>query len=1077
MRYLIIFTLAFLLTGFEAQAQLVVRGNVTEKESGLELVGVTVVEYDENGRVLNGAITDPNGNYVIKVTGPDASLHFSFVGYESQTVDVNSRTEINIQLAPSTVDIDEVVVTAESESDPLTGVSVRDRTTATAKVDMEELQNVSTVSVDGALQGQVSGLDIMSSGSPGSGSSIVIRGLGSLTNSTPLIVVNGIAQDINVGDDFDFAGSDQEDIGQLLNIAPQDIKSIEVLKDAASTAVWGSRGADGVLLIETFRGARGKTRFNYRYKYTHRSQPPPIPMLNGDEYITMQLEELHNARGIFEVPDEIAYNTDFVDFYNYSANTDWLSEVTQPGLSHDHYFKASGGGEKTAFFVSLNAANEQGTTINEAFDRLSTRINLDYNLSDNLKFTVFFDYTNSHKDGNYRFRFDIDNDGRRDWVNLRRMAYMKAPNMSIWEYDENGNPTGEYFTPINSYQGRGDLYFNPVAIGNLSENDVDRNIFQNSYLINYRINKWLRMVETISFQYDNRKDFSFLPYTAIGTDWLDAEINKMIEARRNNQRISSRSQLIFTPVVTSTHRLTTTLLGQISQRKGEFSRMVGRNGPTLQITDPSAAPHVQGLNSRSFDVRSLGTMLSVNYKFRDKYIASAIIRGDASSSFGRDNRWGVFPSFSLGWRFSNEAWFSGMDALNNGMLRVGYGQAGKEPGNPYDRFGVFVNASPSQYILNDVIIPNQIELANLKWQTVESWNLGLELSLINRRINISGDIYNKVTKDILWRNYDIPSSSGFNRLVWFNGGQLENRGWEGALNLVAIRRDDINLTLNFNISRNINSFLEFPDNFNNLVGTEIGNGVYPRMAQIGQPVGSFYGFNYLGVYATEEDAVARDVNGNIRVDANGEPIPMRYASGYEFTAGDAIYEDTNYDGVIDINDVVYLGDSNPEYTGGFGFRGRWKQLTLSTHFLYRTGFDIVNEIASQTEGMLDKNNQSKAVLHRWRKEGDNAEGVLPRAFLDHPANNLGSSRYVEDGTFLRLNNVSLSYQFSPSLASKLRLDNLELGLNLRKIWTLTNYSGQDPEISQNIDDPFWFGTDNGITPPPNVYSAFLNIMF
>jgi TonB-linked SusC/RagA family outer membrane protein len=800
-------------------------------------------------------------------------------------------------------------------------------------------------------------------------------------------------------------------------------------------------------------------------------------MLNGDEYITMQLEELQNARGIFEVPDEIAYNTDFVDFYNYSANTDWLDEVTQPGLSHDHYFKTSGGGEKTAFFVSLNAANEQGTTINEGFDRLSTRINLDYNLSDNLKFTVFFDYTNSHKDGNYRFRFDVDNDGRSDWVNLRRMAYMKAPNMSIWEYDENGNQTGEYFTPINSYQGRGDIYFNPVAIGNLSENDVDRNIFQNSYLINFRINKWLRLVETISFQYDNRKQFSFLPYTAIGTDWLDGEINRMVELRRNNQRISSRSQLIFTPIVSSTHRLTATLLGQISQRKGEFSRMVGRNGPTLQITDPSSAPHVQGLNSSSFDIRSLGAMLSVNYKYRDKYITSAIVRGDASSSFGRDNRWGIFPSFSLGWRFSNEPWFAGFDALNNGMLRIGYGQAGKEPGDPYDRFGVFVNANPNQYILNDVIIPSQIDLANLKWQTVESWNLGIELSFINRRINISGDVYNKITKDILWKRYSIPSSSGFNRLLWFNGGQLQNRGWEGAINVVAIRKDDLNLTVNFNVSRNMNSFLEFPDNFNNIVGTEIGNGVYPRMAQIGQPVGSFYGFNYLGVYATEADAVARDANENVRVDANGEPIPMRYASGYEFTAGDAIYEDTNHDGMIDINDVVYLGDSNPEYTGGFGFNGRWKQVTISTHFLYRTGFDIVNEIASQTEGMLDRNNQSKAVLHRWRKEGDNAEGVLPRAYLDHPANNLGSSRYVEDGTFLRLNNVSISYQFNPELASKLKVDNLELGLNLRKIWTLTDYSGQDPEISQNIDDPFWFGTDNGITPPPNVYSAFLNIMF
>ncbi len=1077
-RNLLIVSIILLFCGYEAAGQFVVRGTVTEKGNDMSLIGVTVVEYDENGRILKGSITDPNGNFTIKASGPDAELHFSYVGYDSKTVPVNGRSQISVELVPASTEIEEVVVTAETESDPLTGVSLRDRTTATSKVNMDDLQDISSVSVDGALQGQVSGLDIMSSGSPGSGSSIVIRGLGSLGNSNPLIVVNGIAQNITPDPDFNFAGSDQEDIGQLLNIAPQDIKSIEVLKDAASTAVWGSKGADGVLLIETYRGEQGETKFNYRYKYTHKREPAPIPMLNGDEYITMQLEEWHNAQGIFEVPDEIAYNTDFVDFYNYSANTDWIDAVTQPGLSHDHYFKASGGGEKTAFFVSLNAANETGTTINEGFDRLTTRINLDYELSKDLKFTVFFDYTNSHRDGNYMFRFDIDNDNRNDRVNLRRMAYMKAPNMSIWERDETGELTGEYFTPIESYQGRGDLYFNPVAIGNLSDNDMDKNIFQNSYQINYRITSWMRFIETISFQYDNQKNFTFLPYTAIGTDWLDGEVNQAGETQKNSSRISSRSQLILTPIVTSVHSLTMTLLGQISQNQSRFSRFVSRNGPSLQITDPSAAPQIAGMNSRSFDRRSVGSMFSVNYKYRDKYLLSAIVRGDASSSFGENRRWGVFPSFSVGWRFSNEPFLQEMNFINNGMLRAGYGQTGKEPRNPYDRFGLFENANPSQYIFNDVIIPTQIELSNLKWQTVESWNLGLELAMFKRRVNISADVYNKVTKDILWRNYDIPSSSGFNRLAWFNGGQLQNQGWEASVRITAIRMEELRVSLNFNIARNRNSFLEFPDNFNKLVGTDIGNGVYPRMAQIGQPIGSFYGFNYLGVYSTPEDAYARDAEGNVRLDANGDPIPMRYANGYEFTAGDAIYEDVNKDGVIDLNDVVYLGDSNPDYTGGFGINTKWRQFSVSAHFLYRTGFDIVNEIASQTEGMLDKNNQSKAVLSRWRKVGDDFEGMLPRAYLDHPANNLGSSRYVESGSFLRLNNLSISYTFDPSVASKLRVDNLELGANLRKIWTLTGYTGQDPEISQRIgDDPFWFGTDNGMTPPPMVFSGFLNLSF
>ena len=286
-RNLLIVSIILLFCGYEAAGQFVVRGTVTEKGSDMSLIGVTVVEYDENGRILKGSITDPNGNFTIKASGPDAELHFSYVGYDSKTVPVNGRSQISVELVPTSTEIEEVVVTAETESDPLTGVSLRDRTTATSKVNMDDLQDISSVSVDGALQGQVSGLDIMSSGSPGSGSSIVIRGLGSLGNSNPLIVVNGIAQNITPDPDFNFAGSDQEDIGQLLNIAPQDIKSIEVLKDAASTAVWGSKGADGVLLIETYRGEQGETKFNYRYKFTHKREPDPIPMLNGDEYITM----------------------------------------------------------------------------------------------------------------------------------------------------------------------------------------------------------------------------------------------------------------------------------------------------------------------------------------------------------------------------------------------------------------------------------------------------------------------------------------------------------------------------------------------------------------------------------------------------------------------------------------------------------------------------------------------------------------------------------------------------------------------------------------------------------------------
>ncbi len=268
------------------------------------------------------------------------------------------------------------------------------------------------------------------------------------------------------------AGSNAQDISNMINIALQDIKSITVLKDAASTAIYGSQGADGVLLIETYKGRLGKVQFDYQYKGSVNFQPPSIPMLNGNEYIMLQLEEWHNSDGVFNIPPEIAYDKDYAGFYNYSANTDWVKAVTQIGYTNDHYLKFSGGGEKTRYYTSFDYVNDVGTTINTGSRRFSTRMNLDYYLSRKLVFGINFNYTNNSIDGNYQvYKGYGDYGDPNSYWNVRSMAYIKAPNMSIWEYDAYGNPTGEYFTPINSYQGGGGTYFNPVAVAKLGKSN------------------------------------------------------------------------------------------------------------------------------------------------------------------------------------------------------------------------------------------------------------------------------------------------------------------------------------------------------------------------------------------------------------------------------------------------------------------------------------------------------------------------------------------------------------------------------------------------------------------------------
>ena len=443
----------------------------------------------------------------------------------------------------------------------------------------------------------------------------------------------------NVPADFNLASADQLDISNLINIPIKDIKSISILKDAASTAIYGSKGADGVLVIETNRGRLGKVQFDYTYKTSLNIQPPAIPMLNGNEYIMLQLEEMHNAFGVYTVPPEISYDKDFADFYNYSANTNWLGAITRNAITNDHYFSVSGGGEKTRYFTSLSYVDEGGTSINTDSKRFSTRVNLDYFLSDKLLFSVGFNYTNSLTDLN----LVVNN------TNIREMAYIKAPNMSIWQYDANGNPTGEYFTPITSYQGSGDTYFNPVAVANLGKNSTNQNQMQNAFTLKYSIFDWLIARETLSFQYTGAKANTYLPYNAIGTDWLNWQVNMAQEQNSDFSALQTETQLSFIKNVDSAkHVFSGTLNWITDQEGGDWMQVQSDFVPSTTIQDPAINGMVNWIGNGSYLTRGLGALASLNYKFLDRYLLQTSYRADAYSSFGSNRRWGNFRGVALG---------------------------------------------------------------------------------------------------------------------------------------------------------------------------------------------------------------------------------------------------------------------------------------------------------------------------------------------------------------------------------------------------------------------------------------------
>ncbi len=1053
-----------------AQEKTIIRGRVIDSKDKSTIIGANVVEYDKDNRVINGTITNVNGDFVLTMKDAKNSVKVSVIGYKATDVKVDPTKSIMVELSSDDVAIGEVKVVAEAKAqNSLTNIADRDKAGASVKIDLMSMQDAGITSAADALQGKISGLDIISSsGDPGSGSQLVIRGLSSMGNNQPLIVIDGVPQFKIEKGSVDLTSADSEDISNLINIALQDIKSIEVLKDAASTAIYGSRGADGVLLIETHKGRMGKVQFDYQYKNNYSIQPDAIPMLTGDEYIMLQLEEWHNARGVFNIAPEIAYDRDFNQFHNYSANTDWLKEITQNGTSNDHYFSVSGGGEKTRYFTSFGYLDEGGTTINTGYKRFSSRINLDYFLSRNLLFQIKFNYTSSLTEKN------VELSGR----NIREMAYIKSPNMTVYELDVNGNPTGEYFTPIRSYQGDGVTYFNPVAVANLGRRDENFSKLENTFMLQYRVNDWITLRETISFQYAGTKEKRFLPYNAIGADWLDWQINKAEEGNSLNQSIQTETQMAFgSPFKNKDHELSGALTWSTDQSGYEWINIQSNKIPSTDIQDPAINAAINWIGNGSGENRLVSGLSNINYKFKDRYLFQTNIRADAHSSFGSNNRWGMFYGVFAGWRFSSEPFMKSLTWLGESMFRASYGVAGRQPDDVYARFATYSSTSTGAYITNPAIAPTSIQLNNLRWETIASWDIGGELSLFKDRVYIEGDIYNKLSTDILFDKYDIPVTSGYDQLKYLNGGEMTNHGWELMADAKVFRNEDWLVSVNFNVSQNINAFSKLPDNFNSERSTSIGNGQYPLRVVEGEPIGSFFGFRYLGVYASDADVVAKDAEGNILYDAEGKAIPMKYTDTYVFKGGDPIYQDINYDGKIDINDVVYIGDSNPNFIGGFGSTVKYKNWDFSVAFHYRLGFDIINGIAIQTQGMNNRDNQSKAVLNRWRVQGQQEEGLLPRAYMNHPANNLGSDRYVEKGDYMRLNNIKLSYMLSNDLCRKLGVRKANIALSARKLYTWTAYSGQDPEIGQDASDPFWIGVDYARTPPPKIITLSVGVGF
>ena len=1078
-----------------AQESVIVNGQVIDAKTKEPIPGVNVVEINDMNRFLSGTITDFNGNFAIKVEDANNRIQFSYIGYQKVSEAIGNRRNFKIELTPNTESLGEVSVTASKISND--GIqSIRDRATAVSRIELDQMATVMTPSIEEMLQGRLAGVDISSiSGDPGAGLNIRIRGTATLNGSNdPLIVVNGIPYNSDVDDDFDFSSADAEKFGNLIDVAPEDIESIEVLKDAASTAIWGSKAANGVLMIKTRRGVQSEPLFDYTYKYTIGWEPPALPMLSGGEYASLIQQEHYNYnKGNFYEdefvvtdPDnlaaEIFYDPDWANYKYFSQETDWVDAITKVSHSQQHSFSVRGGGEKARYKMSVGYSDEDGTTINNGLKKLTVGTSLDYDLSTKLRILTDVMYTRYDQHNTY----DTESSAFKK-KGLRTVAYKKMPNQSIYEIDEDGNfITDEFYTPQETLQGDVQDMYNPVAFATLGVNEQLKNNARASFTSKFQALKELSWESTITMDLFDSHRHRFLPYEAIGGNYDDDLTNLASDEYTKKVSTYTFNKLIYVPTFDNPwHSLT--VLGQIDTEKtstrGEFQET--NKSSSEYFVNPFGNKNITSMSESYSEYRSVGLFAMGYYKFKNRYLLTAGAKYEGNSKYSKESRWGFFPTLSAAWRISEEPFMQSAAWIDDFKFRLSWGESGNAPASNYLYWNTYSSSSSIGYNGVQGVQPDAVEYTSLKWEVIEQLNPGLSFYGLQNRLNVEFDYYKKTTHDLYIKKLGIPSASGFSSVA-VNDGSMENRGFELMADYQVLKRKDFTVSFNVNLSRNTNTVVSLPENYDLELDDNIlenGNNYVVSIVP-GKALGGFFGYRYLGVYDSEDDLAVTDENGELVYGLNSStPLKMTFNSGaYEFKPGDAKYEDVNHDGTINELDVVYLGDLNPKLMGGIGNRIYYKGFTLNSLFYFKIGQKVINETRIETESMDDYDNQSAATKSYWRSPGDQTD--IPRpVYYDEDAteyarNYLASSRFVEDGDYIRLKSVSLKYDFSKDFLSRLGLKVRDISCYVTgyNLLTFTNYSGQDPDVSLP-SDPQSLPTDDSKTPPSRRVIFGLNIKF
>ncbi|SEO64347.1 TonB-linked outer membrane protein, SusC/RagA family [Flavobacterium sp. CF108] len=984
---------SFLLASIMMSAQeRKVTGKVTSSEDLLGLPGANV--YIKNSSV--GATTDMDGNYTVFVSEKNAVLVFNFVGYQSVEIPVGNKTAINVSLKPDTKNLEEVIVV---------GYGTRkksDITGSVSSVTAKELTAYPLLNAEQALQGRAAGVSVQSNngGEPGAPVKIRVRGGTSINASgDALIVVDG------------FAGVSMP--------APQDIASIEVLKDASATAIYGSRGSNGVIMVTTKKGKPGK---------------PVIEFSNSTS-----IQTVNNKLDLLDADQFAAYRKSFTTHTQGPANTDWQDVIYRDGMISNTQLSFSGGSDTVKYYVSGTYFNQNGVVINSGIDRYTIVANLEADLSPKFKVGLNTFTSKQNKDG----IVSQTGAGGTGAAGVIASAYRFMPDKGI--YNEDGTYTTT--API------GDDIDNPYATAMENILETVSIVNRNNFFAQYKITKDLDFKTTLGLTDNNSQTGRFIPSTLI------AGKNIKGEASVNNTRFSSfltENYLTFKREIIEKGVLT--VLGGYSYQKNKNESSYAASRGFLTNTNSyrnlGAGTVFLKPDSNLSETELISAFGRLNFDYDDKYLLTFTARRDGSSSFSKNYKYGTFPSGAIGWNIGKENFLKDNKTISNLKLRASYGATGNPSIGAYSTLSRF---SEIYDVSGDVIV-NAVQLTsldnpNLKWETSYQQDYGIDLGLFDNRISITADYYKTITKDLLF-NRPLPGVSGIASQLQ-NVGELENKGWELGINSKNFIGQDFTWNTSFNISSNKNKVLKLADNKDLLINSTPGHflATESQILRVGEPVGSFFGFIYDGVIQQGETVLP----GN-----------------FETTPGGEKFRDYNGDGKLDSQDKTIIGNPNPDFIFGLNNDFTYKNLDLNIFFQGSEGGQILNytlmELAS------GNNNATTEVLDSWTPT--NTDTNVPK---NAARTKRVTSRFVYDGSYIRLKNISLGYSLDEKVVSKFGLSKLRFYISAQNLWTITDYPGTDPETSylndNNSRSNTNLGLDYGGYPNVRTFTMGLNVKF